>query len=1113
MTNAQRILRLSTLLAAAYGAMSGLGAQLIDTVDYSDTFTLGVNGRANGVYNTPAPYVVEDAHGNPPTSWAPLTNYSFNDIPGSFGSGPTVLAAATGNPGAATGVAQSGGGDFSFAYGLRTDYVVEMDAFLSPGDRTDMTSGPTPGGGIFEANSLSVFFRRTSQGTGMIGIYNGAAETSVGSTDVDDDNWHKLAVRFNQDDDRLVIYVDGAVKADLDLATFAGGAYRNYSNGAVGAGGAGAFVDGKVLWFDNFRVGTPTVYADDFNRSDRPVDGWTVFRGGWNITGGELVTGPTGAEHWAWAGSPAATLPSNATMSFDMRFLSDGTVAGIGRHAGAMFYAAEPTERFAATNRGYCIWWIDRADDFGISLYRFANGGFTPLHAGTFGAVASPPLRWRVEVAGAAIRIYGDDVLYVDVTDNTYRDGIFGLWTWAGGQEVAFDNVQIAEPSGILAPCIQVGPEARISDCPITFSGACSVVSDGPIARYDWDFGDGATASGPGVAHTYAAGGTYDVTLTIEDAAGGVATETETIAIANVVLNYGDNFNRADGPVDGWTVHSGNWAISGNQLTAGPSAGEFWIWAGSPPVYAPARSAFQFEYKFLAPGTVPAVGRHGGFQFCANRPSHRYAVGWSGYFIDWIDRPSDRGVRLTRVDNGAFNELVRGQGAEAPANPPTRWAVLVQGPRIQVFGDDRLFIDIEEDTYRGGHFGFWTWDGGQQVAGDNLLLLGEALGPCCTATPATPLAGASVLFDASCSKVFGGGSTITSYEWDFGDGSTATGVTAEHAFATADTYTVTLTLRDSLGARATTAKTIGVADSLIGFQECFDRPAGPVDGWTAALGAWNITADGRVDTVTTSTEAFLYAGSPPSLLGPEFVAEVDWTYLGGTNPAVGRHGAVHFFWNTATTNRFAADSSGYAVFYIERASDRGLTLARWDGAALAVLNPPGGTPAFPEPPARLRIQVDGSSIRVYADGMLAIEAMDDTYRSGLFGLWSWNENHVQFDNVRIWNTTPIDPCGATSHLAADCTLDGARDISDVVCYVQYAYPGFDLFHRSAPPAPCSSAAGNLAVLDYNGDGVINSSDVVGVAMLLFTGGGPPVQGLDCFTLGPELGCASNPACP
>ena len=264
------------------------GVELIGSVDYSDSFALN-SPRQNGLYNdnSAGGYNLENTHGNPAATWTPQSNFSFNDIPGSFGSGPTVLAAAIGNSGAATGVAQSGGGDFSFTYGLRTDYVVEVDAFLSPGDRTDISSLPQAGNPITTPNSLTVFFRRDSiAGLPGIGLFNGAKETAVMDskgnsvkTGVDDDNWHKLAIHFNQDQDRLRIFVDGVFKADLNLKTFAGGIYENYSNGAVGAGGAGAFVAGKVLWFDNFQVGAPAKlikkvdYTDTFTLNEVRTDG------------------------------------------------------------------------------------------------------------------------------------------------------------------------------------------------------------------------------------------------------------------------------------------------------------------------------------------------------------------------------------------------------------------------------------------------------------------------------------------------------------------------------------------------------------------------------------------------------------------------------------------------------------------------------------------------------------------------------------------------------------------------------------------------------------------------------------------------------------------------
>jgi PKD repeat protein len=58
----------------------------------------------------------------------------------------------------------------------------------------------------------------------------------------------------------------------------------------------------------------------------------------------------------------------------------------------------------------------------------------------------------------------------------------------------------------------------------------------------------------------------------------------------------------------------------------------------------------------------------------------------------------------------------------------------------------------------------------------------------------------SVSFDASASTDPDG--SIASYAWSFGDGSTGSGVTAEHAYAEPGLYTPTLTVTDNRGARA-----------------------------------------------------------------------------------------------------------------------------------------------------------------------------------------------------------------------------------------------------------------------------------------------------------------------
>jgi PKD repeat protein len=67
------------------------------------------------------------------------------------------------------------------------------------------------------------------------------------------------------------------------------------------------------------------------------------------------------------------------------------------------------------------------------------------------------------------------------------------------------------------------------------------------------------------------------------------------------------------------------------------------------------------------------------------------------------------------------------------------------------------------------------------------------------------------------STTFNGGSSIdntgiSSYQWDFGDGGTGTGVTPTHIYSSVGNYTVTLMVKDLAGnSAASSAKvTIGV---------------------------------------------------------------------------------------------------------------------------------------------------------------------------------------------------------------------------------------------------------------------------------------------------------------
>ena len=58
--------------------------------------------------------------------------------------------------------------------------------------------------------------------------------------------------------------------------------------------------------------------------------------------------------------------------------------------------------------------------------------------------------------------------------------------------------------------------------------------SDGTIVSYSWDLGDGNTATGESVTHTYAQAGAYTVTLTVTDNDGNTASDTASVTISAV---------------------------------------------------------------------------------------------------------------------------------------------------------------------------------------------------------------------------------------------------------------------------------------------------------------------------------------------------------------------------------------------------------------------------------------------------------------------------------------------------------------------------------------------------------------------------------------------------
>jgi PKD repeat protein/ribosomal protein L40E len=90
------------------------------------------------------------------------------------------------------------------------------------------------------------------------------------------------------------------------------------------------------------------------------------------------------------------------------------------------------------------------------------------------------------------------------------------------------------EPFNVLpVASFTLSPSTQETNNPVAFNAAGSSDSDGSIASYAWDFGDGNTGSGVTASNSYSTAGTYTVKLTVTDDEGAKATTTKTITITS----------------------------------------------------------------------------------------------------------------------------------------------------------------------------------------------------------------------------------------------------------------------------------------------------------------------------------------------------------------------------------------------------------------------------------------------------------------------------------------------------------------------------------------------------------------------------------------------------
>jgi PKD repeat protein len=179
-------------------------------------------------------------------------------------------------------------------------------------------------------------------------------------------------------------------------------------------------------------------------------------------------------------------------------------------------------------------------------------------------------------------------------------------------------------------PAMAAPSEPAIAGTPVHFNGEGSSAPDGSINGYDWSFGDGDSAEGAAPTHTYAAAGTYSVTLTVTDNLGLTGRVTRSVVVKETQLIEFLSTAPASATVGGPTYAVSALASSGLSVSYS---------SATPSVC----SLEGFRVSFLAPGTCTIGAEElGDAEYAAAPPTQQsFAVGKGSQVITFTSSPPD----------------------------------------------------------------------------------------------------------------------------------------------------------------------------------------------------------------------------------------------------------------------------------------------------------------------------------------------------------------------------------------------------------------------------------------------------------------------------------------
>ena len=395
-----------------------------------------------------------------------------------------------------------------------------------------------------------------------------------------------------------------------------------------------------------------------------------------------------------------------------------------------------------------------------------------------------------------------------------------GVRTTRGTNRAALALVAVLGAAALVAaactppaPDPNAAPTARVSATPtvglapltVQFSSAASSDSDGSIAFYLWNFGDGSpTSTEANPTYTYTSTGAFIATLTVTDNRGATSSSTVTIDTTNGTDPGANRPPTAvltpNSPTSGKAPLSVSFSSLGSGDVDGSIVSYNWNWGdGTTPGSTPNAS-----HVFAAPGSYTVV---------LTVTDDDGATGTSSTVVTAAaNQPPAASVTITPTERVVTNPI---SFSSAGSVDPDGTIVSYRWD----FGDGSPLSTAANPTHTYSAVG--TYNVSLRVVDDNgvadtrvvpisVLKINDVPVAAANASPTSGKAPLAVAFSSAGTVDIDG--TIAAYSWDFGDGSPVSAdANPTHTYAALGTYTATLTVTDDRGATDSADVTVNVA--------------------------------------------------------------------------------------------------------------------------------------------------------------------------------------------------------------------------------------------------------------------------------------------------------------